>query len=167
MYHMDNNQKGIILSASCESTEEYFYQYVRTLRGTADKVSIRVISVWFIFVGILSFKSGTTSDIIIGAFLLIGAIYFWYIYSSHYISVLYNSYRMSHGVTLRFEFNDSYVRVSDKFGNNTIPYNLLYAIKQSKYGFVLCVSKASGYFIPKGVCSNDLISFIENLKNIK
>lgn len=165
---MDNNQKEVISSASYEWTEEYFSQYAATIRGTSEKIMTCVTIAWLVIVAILLFLIGTTLNILLGAFLLIATIYYWwYGYSGHSISAIYKSCKIFHGVTLRFDFHDLYIAVSDKFGSTIIPYNLLYDIKQSKYGFVLCVSKVSGYFIPKGACSDELVSFIENLKNSK
>lgn len=107
------------------------------------------------------FLIGTPFYIGLGVFFLIIGIYYgWSEYKGRSVSAVYQSYKLAHGLPLQFEFFDTYFVVSDKYGTNTYPYNILYSIKSSKYGYVLCVSKVSGYFIPKSVCDKQLITLL-------
>lgn len=70
---------------------------------------------------------------------------------------------MYQGLNVQYDFYDSYVVTTDKYGYANVPYEVFYDVKSSKYGYVLCVSKVSGFFIPKGAVSEQLVKLIEQI----
>lgn len=110
------------------------------------------------------FLIGTTFFVIFGIFLCgISLYYGWNEYKGFSTSAIFKSYKMYQGLNVKFDFYDSYVVIADKYGSNKLPYELFYAVKSSKYGYVLCVSKVSGYFIPKSKCNEQLTRLISQI----
>lgn len=164
---MNQNSNQPIASISFEWTEEYYKQFADTLNKSLIGKSISwFVCAWFVLLAFLLFLAGGIINICFGIFLCILLIYnVWYRYKGYSISAIYKSFKIYHGLTVSFDFYDNYFVVSDKFGTNTLPYDILYTVKSSKFGYVLCTSKVSGHFIPKSECSDTLIRFINNLRN--
>lgn len=164
---MNQTTNQPIASISYEWTEEYYNRLIHTQYNPVNTLLAR----WFIiaFYGLSAlfwFFIGDEFSIIFGLFLSICAIFLTMIrYYGYSVYAIYKSLKIYHGLTVSFEFYDKYFVVSDKFGTNTLPYDILYSVQSSKFGYVLCTSKISGYFIPKEECSDTLIQFINNLKN--
>lgn len=112
------------------------------------------------------FLIGTTFFVIFGIFLCgISLYYGWNEYKGFSTSSIFKSYKMYQGLNVQYAFYDSYVVIADKYGSNKLPYELFYTIKSSKYGYVLCVSKVSGFFIPKCGVSEQLVKLIEQISS--
>lgn len=163
---MNQTTNQPIASISYEWTEEYYKQCAETLNKSIIVKSISWFFIaWFILLAFLLFLAGGTINVCLGVFLCIVLIYNVWYRKEYSISAIFKSYKIYHGLTVSFEFYDNYFVISDKFGTNTLPYDILYSVKSSKFGYVLCTSKLGGYFIPKGECSDTLIHFINNLRN--
>ena len=134
---MDTSHEEPLATVSYEWTEEYFSQFTSIMRGSMAR--------WFpvgIFMCGITLYSG------------------WNEYKGFSTSAIFKSYKMYQGLNVQFDFYDSYVVIADKYGSNKLPYELFYAIKSSKYGYVLCVSKVGGFFVPKSKCSEKLTLLI-------
>ena len=164
---MNQNTNQPFASISYEWTAEYYNQCAETLnQSLIGKSIVWFFIAWFVLMALLLMFMGGTLNICVGTLLGIIAIYMvWSKCSGYSYSAIYKSYKIYHGLTVTFDFYDNYFVVSDKFGTNTLPYDILYTIKSSKFGYVLCTSKVSGHFIPKSECSDSLIHFINNLSN--
>ncbi len=164
---MDQNANQFIASISYEMTEEKYKQFAETLNQSLIGKSIFwVFIAWYLFMALLLMSTGATFNICTGALLGIIVIYsVWSKYRGNSYSAIYKSYKIYHGLIVSSDFYDNYFVVSDKFGSSTLPYDILYTVKASKYGYVLCTSKLSGHFIPKSECSDTLISLLNNLEN--
>ena len=162
---MEKNDKTLITTVSYEWSEEYFIQFATILSSSMTEKSLRWLPIaWNIIIALFMFLIGIPFYIGLGSFLLIIGIYYgWSEYKGKSVSAVYQSYKLAHELLLQFEFFDTYFVVSDKYGTNTYPYNILYSIKSSKYGYVLCVSKVSGFFIPKSACDKQLIILLEQM----
>ena len=162
---MDASNKQPIATVSYEWTEEYFSQFSSILRGSMAEKSARWLPIaWNLILAILMFLIGTTFFVIFGIFLCgISLYYGWNEYKGFSTSAIFKSYKMYQGLNAKFDFYDSYVVIADKYGSNKLPYELFYAVKSSKYGYVLCVSKVSGYFIPKSKCNEQLTRLISQI----
>lgn len=162
---MGASNKQPIATVFYEWTEEYFSQFSSILRGSMAEKSARWLPVaWNLIVAFLMFLIGTTFFITFGIFLCgITFYYGWNEYKGSSTSAIFKSYKMYQGLNVQYDFYDSYVVIADKYGSNKLPYKLFYAIKSSKYGYVLCVSKVSGFFIPKSVASEQLVKLIEEI----
>lgn len=164
---MNQTTNQPIASISYEWTEEYYKQFADTLnKSLIGKSIFWFFIVWFVLMALLLMFMGGTFNICVGTLLGIIAIYMvWNKYNGYSYSSIYKSCKIYQGLIVSFDFYDNYFVVSDKFGTNTLPYDILYSVKSSKFGYVLCTSKLGGYFIPKGECSDTLIHFINNLRN--
>lgn len=164
---MDSNANTPIATLSYEWTEEYYAQFTDTLnKSLLGRTSIWFFIVWYVLIALILFLIGGAFNICIGVFLCFCAIYMvWNKYKGNSVSAIYKSYKIYQGLVTSYEFYDTHFVVSDKFGTNSYPYDLLYTIKSSKYGYVLCLSKVGGYFIPKGQCSQTLIQFINGIEH--
>lgn len=166
---MDSTTNTPFATLSYEWSEEYYRQFTDTLNNSLiGRISIWFFIGWYVLIALILFTSGGISNVCIGLFLCLYVIYMiWNRYKGYSVSAIYKSCKMCKDLTVSNEFYDNHFVVTDKFGTNTIPYDILYTIKSSKFGYVLCISKLGGYFIPKEVCSKELILFIENLKERK
>lgn len=163
---MNQTTNQPIASISYEWTEEYYKQCAETLNKSIIVKSISWFFIaWFVLLAFLLFLTGGTINVCLGVFLCIVLIYDVWYRKEYSIPAIFKSYKIYHGLTVSFEFYDNYFVISDKFGTNTLPYDILYSVKSSKFGYVLCTSKLSGHFIPKSECSDTLIRFINNLRN--
>lgn len=121
---------------------------------------------WNLIVALFMFLIGTTFFVIFGFFLCGIALYYgWNEYKGFLTSAIFKSCKMYQGLNVKYDFYDSYVVIADKYGSIKLPYELFYAIKSSKYGYVLCVSKVSGFFIPKCAASEQLVKLIEQISS--
>lgn len=155
---MEASNKEPLATVSYECTEEYFSQFSSTLRGSMVEKSVRWLPIaWNLVIALFMFLIGTTFFVIFGLFLCGVALYYgWNEYNGYSTSAIFKSCKMYQNLTVQFDFYDSYVTITDKYGYNTLPYEVFYTLKSSKYGYVLCVSKVSGYFIPKSKCNEKL-----------
>lgn len=161
---MEASNKELLATVSYEWTEEYFSQFSSTLRGSIVEKSVRWLPIaWNLIVALFMFMIGSTFFVIFGIFLCGVAFYGWNEHKGYSTTAIFKSYKMYQGLNVKFDFYDSYVVIADKYGSNKLPYELFYAIKSSKYGYVLCVSKVSGLFIPKGGASEQLVKLIEQI----
>lgn len=164
---MDASNKQPIATVSYEWTEEYFSQFSSILRGSMAEKSARWLPIaWNLILAILMFLIGTTFFVIFGIFLCgISLYYGWNEYKGFSTSTIFKSYKMYQGLNVQYDFYDSYVVTTDKYGYTNVPYEVIYDVKSSKYGYVLCVSKVSGFFIPKCGVSEQLVKLIEQISS--
>ena len=161
---MEASNKEPLATVSYEWTEEYFSQFASTLRGSMSDKSMKWLPIaWNLIIALFMFLIGTTFFVIFGIFLCGVAFYGWNEYRANSNSAIFKSYKMYQSLTMQFDFYDSYVTITDKYGYNTLPYEVFYTLKSSKYGYVLCVSKVSGYFIPKSKCNEHLTRLISQI----
>ena len=162
---MEASNKEPLATVSYEWTEEYFSQFSSILRGAMAEKSARWFPIaWNLIIVLFMFLIGTTFFVIFGIFLCGITLYdVWNEYKGFSTSAIFDSYKIYQGLNVKFDFYDSYVVKADKYGSNKLPYELFYAIKSSKYGYVLCDSKVSGFFIPKRGASEQLVKLIEQI----
>ncbi len=167
--YMDSAQIPPFATLSYEWSKEYYSQSIYTMNNPL----FRPVSIWFLIVvyilgALILFIIGDGFDVCFGLYLCLYAIYMiWNKYKGDSVSAIYKSCKMYKDLVVFYEFYDKHFVVKDKYGTNTIPYDMLYTIKSSTFGYVLCTSNLCGLFIPKEFCSNELILFIENLRNAK
>lgn len=155
---MDTSHEEPLATVSYEWTEEYFSQFTSIMRGSMARW---IPVVWNLIVTLFMFLIGTILFVIFGIFMCGITLYSgWNEYKGFSTSAIFKSYKMYQGLNVQFDFYDSYVVIADKYGTNKLPYELFYTIKSSKYGYVLCVSKVGGFFVPKSKCSEKLALLI-------
>jgi len=125
---------------------------------------------WF-FIALLSIgaimliPTGDWGSIFLGLiFAYYAIIYTWY-QQRYSIKAVYKSYKAMHGLSIQILFHDNYLIYSNQYSIEKIPYDMLYQIKSSKYGYALLLSKCNGIFVPKGECPKELIQLIENIRH--
>ena len=159
---MDSTTKAPFATLSYEWSEEYFSQVADTLNNSLiRRTSEWFFIVWYMLMALILFIIGGVYNVFIGLVLCLCAIYIiWNRYKGYSVSAIYKSYKMYEDLTVFYEFYEKHFVVTDKFGSNTYPYSILYSIKSSKYGYALCLSKVSGFFIPKSACDKQLITLL-------
>ena len=158
------NASPSIASVSYNMSLDYYRQFCAIMQSSM------IITRWLpiVWVAIWALVLMLCGEFIFGSFLVISDGYLiWNEIKGFSPTAIYNSCKIMHGLYLSMDFYENIFIYTDKFGSQRVPYEMLYSIKSSKYGYALLTSKGNGYFVPKGVCSNELISFIENLKNDK
>lgn len=165
IYHMDTPQQEPLATVSYEWTEEIYersaitmnYMYERKFR-LLNFVFTSGVALWLFLIGLIL---GDIFNIVVGIVIFLIAL--WARKASS-ISTVYKSSKIFHGLTEQFNFYDSCVVHTTEYGQDIVPYDKLYTIKSSKYGYMLCISKVSGYFIPQQKCTDNLIQLFEHIK---
>lgn len=81
------------------------------------------------------------------------------------INVYYNKYKLIKGETYTINLCYDHLEASDKRGSLSIPYEDLYKIKRSKYGYVLMLGAVQGIFIPIEFCSDSVHEILRKIQN--
>ena len=155
---MDASYKEPLATVSYVWTKKYYNQYssIMGVKMTTWIVAFNLI------MGLLLILAGTIDSVIIGIFVSGISIYYGGNFAA---SAIFKSYKMLHELKVQLDFYESYVVISDKYSLTKLPYEVFNSVKSSKYGYVLYNSKISGLFIPKDVCSEQLVKLMEQINN--
>ena len=159
---MEENNQIIIGEISYEWSLDYYCQFIAMIRKSKlIWVATWIPTLWITVIGILLIIGGS---IFFGVcFCVCGAYFIWNELKGNSPKAVFKTYKKMHGLKENITFTSDKLIQNNIFGSEILPFNLLYDIRSSKYGYALLDSKCSGYFIPKGACTQEVISFIENL----
>lgn len=163
---MDKLHNDLIATANFEWCEEYFSQFV-SIAGNKKLIPMASFRSYLVLCfGIGMIYVLETVSVCLGIFFCLLSIrMFCRIYKSWSAPAVYKSCKRLHGLAVKYEFYDQALVITDKYGVQTQPYELLWNVKSSKHGYVLLDSKTSGYFIPRKECSESITNLIENIKS--
>lgn len=156
---MNINTTTPIASVSFKWSSDYYRQFCVTVRASAMFSWFSIV--WLAIFAVLLILDGGFKTYL-GILLIIFDLFLiWNVFSGISPTAVYKSYKLLQGLSTFVEFFDDKLVITNDYSFIKLPYDMLYAIKSSKYGYAFMASKASGYFVPRELCSDELISFIE------
>lgn len=146
-------------------TFDEYKKFNLAITTSINKIHIKVICVDLLFI-LLAFLYSTISFRGTSALLLCAILFPLFIVFSVKNSAkrVYNSNKVAQDIEVEFKFFEDKFTLDCSIGTETIEYNKLYKVIETKENFYLLIAKNQGYIIVKKNCSEDLIKFLNEKK---
>ena len=165
---MDTDNDKIIGTVSYVWTYEHFEQFSDIVLGNPRiAIWLKVIfSILGMGVSVLQILAGTPLDLITG--IIFGLICFYILWVQlkrrSLMALTYSTNRLLVNQPVSITLYDDKILYETQYDRICLPFHLLYKVKGSNKGYVFMPSINSGIFIPKNICSQEIVDFIENIQ---
>ncbi len=149
------------------STDYTLEEYQKIVRIVQNKILKRPLVLFILIASVLllAFLCDDVSmriGLILGCILVIPVLFLldrWRIKKS------YSQNRQLQGLHADFFFYPDYMESKSELGNSKIPYQKIFRILETPTNFYLILAKTQGLIVIKSNCSDELISFLQNLSD--